>query len=168
MRALVAAMVLIGLLASRQAGPDAPVLASDGARAQAVLGGERVPLVDVAQYHCHDRDLPLIRCFLRQVERDDDLAQGFGVALLGDPYVTFYRDVDYGGTSYTALSPIPSLGSLGWNDLISSFKSLNGGRPHWYRDANYGTPDWRWSAGAWVPNVGSGANDAISSVENDP
>lgn len=150
-------------------GGNVAATGTEAARPRAILEGQAIPLGDVSRYHCHDRDDLVIRCFRDEAARDDDIGRGpAGRGLLADPYVTFYKDEDYGGTSFTAYASIASLATYGWNDLISSFKSLSNGRPHWYRDINYGIPDWRWSAGAWVRNVGSGANDAISSVKNDP
>jgi hypothetical protein len=146
--------------------------ASDPDRPRAVLDGQEIPLGTVVDHHCHDRDLPTIRCF------DDpaDLAEDIGVAardargarLLGVAYVTFVEHEDYGGTAFVAYNPMADLGPYGWNDTISSFKSLNGQRSRFFSDANYGTPSWRWAAGAWVPNVGSAANDVISSLQNVP
>lgn len=150
-------------------GPSRGSTAAQESRPRAVLDAEGIPLDDVRRYHCHDRDYPVIRCFRDEAGRDADTARALGrVELLSDPYVTFYKDVGYGGGSYSAYGPLTNLGIFGWADVISSFKSLNNGRPHWYRDSNYGTPDWRWAAGAWVTNVGSAANDTFSSVENDP
>lgn len=34
--------------------------------------------------------------------------------------------------------------------------------------SNYGTPYWQWTAGSWVSNVGSGANDKFSSLKDVP
>jgi hypothetical protein len=58
--------------------------------------------------------------------------------------------------------------AIGWNDQISSFKSLNDGRPKWWRDINFAGTAWQWGAGAWTPYVGDGANDQFSSVANEP
>jgi hypothetical protein len=90
------------------------------------------------------------------------------MALASEPYATVYRDADYGGSSLTLFGSYSNLGVIGWNDAITSFKSLNGGRPRFYRDAGFGGVSWRWSAGAWVANVGSPANDSFTAVENDP
>jgi len=140
--------------------------ASDPGATRAVLDGQSINISAVSNFHCHDRDAPTIRCFPSSVERDDDV--GIPVSRSTVAYVTFFHDEGYGGGSYTAYNPISNLSDLGWNDCITSFKSLNGQRPHLYSDINYGTPAWRWASGAWVSNVGGEANDATSSIKNDP
>jgi hypothetical protein len=82
--------------------------------------------------------------------------------------VTFYQHASYGGASFTASQPQPDLQNFGWNDVISSFKSLNGQRPKWWDHIGYVAPAWQWSAGAWVSYVGDGANDRFSSAKNVP
>ena len=134
-----------------------------------VLGDRELGPTRVVDFHCHDRDFPTIACFATLDERDDDLmSRENRLARFADPYVTFFQDAGYAGSSYTAYNPISDLGVFGWNDTITSFKSLNGKRPRLYTDAGYGTPSWRWAAGAWVSNVGGAANDATSSIKNDP
>jgi hypothetical protein len=83
-------------------------------------------------------------------------------------YVAFWEHANYGGYSFTASQSIADLRSYGWNDAITSFKSFSGQRPKWWEHVNYGTPSWQWATGAWVANVGEGANDTFSSVKNAP
>lgn len=83
-------------------------------------------------------------------------------------YVTFFEHSSYGGVSYTGSQPLPSLVTIGWNDAISSFKSLNGQRPRWWEHTDYTGLAWQSSAGAWVRYVTDGANDRFSSVKNVP
>lgn len=133
---------------------------------RATLEGAALNLSQVASYNCHDLRSPVDTCFRRVVDRDRDIRRIEARDSL--PYVKIFRDENYGGQSYIISESEPNLASVGWNDEITSFKSLNGGRPRFYQDASYGTPSWRWSAGAWVANVGSSANDKFSSVENAP
>lgn len=151
---------------------------------RAELRGRPIPLSQVAQYHCHDGAYPVIRCFATGAERDHDIGADPGNdgstgwpatgllapagSLISFYYVTFYQDESYGGSSFTASQSIANLGDYGWNDAITSFRSLNGQRPKWWENVNYVTPSWQWPAGAWVPNVGQGANDTFSSVKNVP
>ncbi len=126
--------------------------------------------------HCHDDNYPEIRCFATAAARDADIAvlqaqwaveaaAGLLTPLLTN-YATWYQDQNYGGYTYTTAVAWSNLGDIGWNDMITSFKSLNGGQPKWYVDINYGGAATYWSAGAWVSNVGSGWNDSFSSVYN--
>ena len=102
--------------------------------------------------------------------REDPLISGLSAATTQSAtfYVTFYQHASYGGSSLTASQPIDNLGVYGWNDAISSFKSLYSQRPKWWAHADYGIPSWHWPAGAEVSNVGSGANDTFSAVRNVP
>lgn len=153
-------LILATGMPSSAGGPEQPV---------ALLDGRSIPLSEVSRFHCHDRDAPTIRCFSTSAERDRDLDTGAAGLMDADqPFVTVYRDEDYHGNSLVIYDPIRNLGVYGWNDRITSFKSLNGQRPRLYSHVDYGTPAWRWTAGAWVPNVGSEANDATSSIRNEP
>ncbi len=158
-----AAMAAAGLLAQGLAGDDSP--ASDG-RPRAALEGDLIPLSSVMSYHCHDADWPVISCFRSGSERDTDLTSARSLA--ATPYVTVFADADYGGGSLTATVSYADLGILGWSNAITSFKSLNGQHPKFWEYVDYGLPAWQWTAGAWVANVGSGANDRFSALRNVP
>lgn len=110
----------------------------------------------------------MIRCFRTEAAIDGEMDALDESVDASVAYVRFYQDENYGGGSFTAYDPMPSLSVYSWNDQVTSCKSLNGGRPCWYSDSDFGPPSWRWSAGASVANVGSGANDAFSSLKNDP
>lgn len=137
----------------------------------AYFGAQRIALRDVAQFHCHDRDYPVVRCFLTPDERMSEeaivaAAEGPGVAPVGtaflNPYVRWYRDADFAGPSYEAYYAVPNLAAIGWDNLISSFTPLNGGHPLWWTGANQTGNKWDWGTAA-VGNLGS-ANDQFSSV----
>jgi hypothetical protein len=170
--------VIIGARAASQGTDVEPV---------ATYRGKIIPLEEVALHHCHDGAYPVIRCFDTEEERDEDashlgvdatraVAEGRGGRTAGPAadgllilyYVTFYQNASYGGASFTASQPQPDLQNFGWNDVISSFKSLNSQRPKWWEHIGYVAPAWRWSAGAWVSYVGDGANDRFSSAKNVP
>lgn len=112
-----------------------PTSAADESEVRVVLGDTELDPAEAADFHCHDRDLPTITCFATSDERDDDLSAGdSGSTLLADPYVALFEDEGYGGASYVAYNPFSDLGVIGWNDMITSFKSLNGQRPRLYAD----------------------------------
>lgn len=143
-----------------------PVGAEDRSEREvrAVLDGSVLSLPEVAAHHCHDLSFPVIRCFRSARSRDLDVAS----MLDSTPYVTVFKDADHGGGSYTFGSAWSDLSTIGWNDIITSFKSLNGGRPRFYQHSGYGTPSWRWAAGAWVSYVRASANDTFSSLDDAP
>lgn len=162
---------LIGLLATSLAlSPAGAAAKGNGAEAiQVVLDGARVTITGVSRFHCHDRDGVTLMCFRSERARDADLATGNG----GDgadsvAYVRMFADENYGGGSLTLTQPVSDLGVYIWNDVTTSFKSLNGGRPKFWADVGYTNGAWQWPTGAWVANVGSGANDQFSSVKNVP
>jgi len=159
---LLAACAAVGIIAL---GPSVNAATAD--RLEARLGDKIIPLKDVSRYFCHDRGYPTIECFTVAGDRDADASrESYGA--LSSSFVVFYADEAYRGLNYEAWNAIPDLGSIGWNDMVSSFKSVNAGRPRWFSDSGYGYPSWRWAAGAWVSNVGAAANDKLSSVKNDP
>lgn len=149
--------------------------------------GDDIPLDEVGEYHCHDFDYPIIRCFGTALERDADadaIDSGSAVSVSGEQplstslalrlsatavtYVLWYADSNYGGSSYSMSNPVPDLTAIGWNDRISSFKSTNGGHPKWWQGSNYSGAAWQWVTSAWVSYVGDLANDRFSSVQNVP
>ena len=135
--------------------------------------GAPIPLTDVSRYHCADGAYPVIRCFDTAAELAAEIAAPSAPSSGQDApaviyYVTFYVDASYGGASFTTSQSIADLRVYGWNDMVSSFVSLNGGRPKWWRDIDYAGTAWQWAAGAAVAYVGDGANDQFSSVANEP
>ncbi|MDL2335611.1 MAG: hypothetical protein QFC55_06240 [Chloroflexota bacterium] len=152
-------------------------IASGGNGPHAVFAGHSIRVADVSNYQCHDAAFPVIECFETAVERDFDFvsrtegddALGAGADILSaTSYVTWFDAVNYGGGSFTASLSYSDLSTLGWDNRISSFKSLNGGRPKWWQNTNFTGTSWRWLAGAQVPDVGAGASDQFSSVQNVP
>lgn len=152
------------------AGPWASVAENPAARTPtATLDGSPIPLASVRNHHCHDLAWPTIRCFQTARERDADAVVTIReLALDSTSYVTVFEDDNYGGFSMSFSIDQPNLVLVGWNDVITSFKSLNGGHPKFWENANYGTPSWQWATSAWVANIGSGANDKFSSLKDVP
>jgi hypothetical protein len=140
---------------------------------------EPIALETVGRYHCHDGRHPVITCFDTETERDIDARASTGsttpsassqslASVTATYYVTFYEHANYGGASFTTSQSIAHLGTYGWSDIVSSFKSLNSQRPKWWEHADYGGLSWQWTAGAQVSYVGDGANDRFSSAKNAP
>jgi hypothetical protein len=95
----------------------------------ATLDGEVISPAQAADLHCHDFDYPRIRCFVSSEEMLADIGVAASAeldaanltALAG--FMVVYADPAYAGASRTLSVDYPNLGSLGWNDRISSFKS---------------------------------------------
>lgn len=175
-----ASRVICALLAAILTLYSPPVgRASGPEELQAVFWGEPIALSDVRNHHCHDGQFPKIRCFSTDEERDtdaglvtSDIDLDSGAAeiaqLASSYYVVWYEHSNYAGLSYLTSVSHANLTTIGWNDAISSFKSLNGGRPKWWEHSDYAGSSWQWAAGAWVSYVGNAANDRWSSVKNVP
>ncbi len=169
---LVTGWVLLVLLAAGGLPNPASALSPRDGGPVAFVGGSRIALSDVATFHCHDRDYPIIRCFLTPEQRTAEEAQVAlaaasealipGGAALLDPFVRWYRDPNSGGPSYTAYVSQPDLASIGWDNLISSFTPLNGGHPVWWSLANQTGTKWDWGL-AQASYLGS-ADNQFSSV----
>lgn len=149
-----------------------------GGHLEALLYGEPIDLAAVSLFHCHDLDAPIVRCFRTELERNADAIDGLardasggllatvsGTSLVATIYVLWYEHSNYQGASYFATAPISNLGTYGWSNRISSFKSTNGGSPTWWDLTSYSGSAWQWPTSAWVSYVGADANDRFSSVK---
>lgn len=168
---LVRTLLALGVASGMMSAGGLTVQADDPASRgpTATLHGTPIPLVSVGNHHCHDLAWPVIRCFPTADDRDADAERTSRQQSLDSvSYVVAFEHDNYAGVSITFSRDQPNLSTIGWNDAITSFKSLNGGHPRFWDNANYGTPYWQWATGAWVPNVGSGPNDKISSLKNVP
>ena len=170
---LVASIVLTGGVALAASTPVAAAAPPGGPALVAYLGAQRIPLGTVASYHCHDRDYPVIRCFLTAAERTGEEAapvsvSGRGTVLaspasLMSPYVRWYRDANNSGASFESYVYEADLASIGWDNQISSFTPLNGGHPLWWAGANRSGTKWDWGT-APMSTLGA-ANDQFSSAD---
>ncbi len=136
------------------------------------LGAQRIDPGAIVDLYCHDRDYPVIRCFLTAEQRATEEVQAAGgieaatldptaTALLS-PYVRWYRDTNFAGPSFEAYLAEPDLAAIGWDNKISSFTPLNGGHPAWWSGPNRTGTKWDWGT-ASVGVLGA-ANDQFSSV----
>jgi hypothetical protein len=94
-----------------------------------------------------------------------DALEGFSPDFTG-PYTIAYWDINYGGTALTLYSAVSNLGALGWNDSVSSIKSINCGIPRYYVDAGYSGAYWQNGCNYWSSNLYE-YNDTFSAVLNE-
>lgn len=144
-----------------------------GGPLRADLGGRPIALDDVARYHCHDADYPLIHCFLSQQDLLDSVARYTAdaeaeVGATGTAYVRAYADASFGGSSFTFTADYSNLGTIGWNDRISSFLSLNCGAGEFREHAGYAGFRYPFWCGDRVAYVGDAYNDRFSAVRRQP
>jgi hypothetical protein len=109
-----------------------PVSISAGSGLRAELLGRPLPLVAVANHHCHDFAYPVIRCFDSASALKADVAQASAdsnTRTLAAAAVTYVRVWDltwYAGASMFISQNYSNLGTIGWNDRISSYAAQNG------------------------------------------
>lgn len=168
------ALFMIAALLSPSPAPSSAAKVSDAEMGVTVIyRGVGVPTTKAVQHHCHTRNYPVVRCFDSLVEVKVDLAassdQSRGTEAVthqfSGPYAIAYRDIDFGGSTLTLYGAIADLGILGWNDVISSARSLNCGIPRFYSDINYSGAYMQIACDGSVPNMGN-MNDMLSSVLN--
>jgi hypothetical protein len=139
---------------------------------RATLGGRPLSLAQVADHHCHDLDYPVINCFLTGRELDVAVA----VHLRADrssevfddlqavSYARVYVDATFGGSSMVISRSYDNLGVIGWNDRISSFRTLTAGGGTFWQHAMATGWAYDFCCGSSVTYVGDYFNDQFSSV----
>ena len=96
----------------------------------ATLEGRVISVRASADLACHDLAYPRITCFGTTAKMEADVAQvlergGLKAArTLATGYVIVYEDAGFGGSSRTLSVDYSNLGTIGWSDRISSFKSF--------------------------------------------
>jgi hypothetical protein len=168
------------------AGNSLSVVDPDGKVVTATYQGRSINPTLASHYFCHTRDYPVVRCFDSQAEVDADLgiveptepglkdadtaagpsADNVTPGWSGLAYTIAYWDANYGGSALTIYNAIPALSVLGWDDAISSIKSINCGIPRYYLDPNYASSYWQNACNTWSANLYS-VNDTFSSVVNE-
>lgn len=152
----------------------APVSAADPAGGQitADLEGRPIAVSEIPDWFCHDLDFPQIHCYRTPAKLEHALDLRITAALAGEvgtraviPYVIVYRDATYAGPNTAIAQPYDDLGLIGWNDMISSFKAVNGLSGHFATDArNSGRLYPGFCCNVQVSYVGDAWNDQFSSV----
>lgn len=151
-------------------GAASAVAAGDGSQMTAELDGRSIPLVDVGKWNCHDLDHPVIHCYRTANALDKALAnRGVGplaTTTSGISYVRIWEDASYAGATAILSINYASLGSIGWNDKISSLMAINSQHGEFYEHDNYVGLVYSFCCNVQVANVGGTYNDKFSSVKN--
>jgi hypothetical protein len=143
--------------------------ASDGIHAE--LDGEPVSLEQLDELSCDDFEYPVLTCFATSEELEAAAPARFRSvhrvrAAATSGYVIAWEHADYGGSSRAMSIDYANLGSIGWNDRITSFKSF-GATGRFWQHSPWGGWFYGFGGSTWVGNVGQTYNDAFSGLELD-
>lgn len=165
------ALVLAVMVAALMAIAPMTVVAGNGIRA--VLDGKPISLEQAGQLSCHDFDFPVLTCFTsaeqmeaaaatRAAERPAASGPGANAAL-ATGYVEVFADGAYSGAALAISQDYSYLGTIGWNDRISSLKSY-GATGHFWDNAPTGGFLYYFYSTTQVSYVGDFYNDKFSAV----
>jgi hypothetical protein len=137
----------------------------------ATLDGRPLAVADIDNFHCHDLEYPIIRCFRKAADRDAELETepGAMAAMAGTAataavvYVTVYESPGFAGASLSISQNYDALAVIGWNDRISSFKGRNAETGIFYVDWFASGSSWAFCCNTSVSNLSSW-NNTFSSV----
>ena len=157
-------ITLIILAAAAQPGT---VAGAGSGRITADLDGRSISIRSIARQHCHDFDHPRIHCFSSRRAAETDAGRWLGAAgaaPLIQNYVRIFADAGWAGASMYLSLNYSNLGTIGWNDRISSFKGLNSLSGTFWTEAAYAGYSYSFCCNAQVTYVGDFYNDRFSSV----
>ena len=144
--------------------PESAQVSSGAALLTADLDGRPIELVKVGSYYCHDFDYPRIHCFATPAALEDAVSTTLvAMAATDTNYVLIFENTYYQGAYMYISSDYSILATVGWNDRISSFKSVNSGSGKFWTDWFYGGTSWGFCCNVQTPFLGT-FNDTFSSV----
>lgn len=135
------------------------------------LNGRAIPVEHVGRYNCHDFDYPTLHCFHSERELEASIADRSSgslevLAVTGITYVQVWEHQSYSGNTAYLSNDYGDLGSIGWNDKITSFAAKNSQSGAFYEHNWYSGFIYSFCCNSSVSNVGSSYNDKFSSVRN--
>lgn len=128
---------------------------------RADLDGKPIPLAEVGQWYCEDFDAPVIHCFSSSKALETSVAPI--LATTSVTYVVVYEFTAYQGAYLYISNNVTVLGTLGWNDRISSFSVRNSQSGWFWTDWFYGGTGYQFCCNSQVGSLGS-FDDTFSSV----
>ncbi len=158
-RALAGALVVSAVLGG----------SANAGRLSARLGDVQISLGQAGGMSCHDLDYPVLRCFTSPDALDRDVAERLRstttlAAVAATGYVTVFEHAGYDGARMTLSADQPWLSSIGWNDRISSFKSV-GATGRFFENSPGTGFVYYFSSGAQISYVGNAYNDKFSAFD---
>lgn len=145
--------------------------AAEPGQLSVVLDGKPATVSQAAAYHCHDLRFGLLECYKDAADRDNAVAAILGnaaevlspVAATSTGYVIVWADPTYAGASAVLSQDYANLGTIGWNDRISSYKVYTTYTGAFYDQANYQGLTQYYCCFSQVSYVGAQYNDIFSS-----
>ncbi len=129
----------------------------------AYLDGQPIKPVEVANYYCEDFAYPVINCY-RDPQRLETRVASLLAATATD-YVVIYDYMTYAGPYMYVSEDYTVLALLGWNDRISSLRSVNSQAGHLFTDWFYAGTGWYFCCNSQYASLGSYDN-TFSSVHH--
>lgn len=149
-----------------------PSAAAEPDRLRAFLDGQPATVSYAAAYYCHDLRSGVLECYKDAADRDNAVAKMLGsevsevLGTLGSAstgYVIVWADPSYAGSSAVLSQDYANLGSIGWNDRISSYKVYTTYTGAFYDQANYQGLTQYYCCFSQVSYVGAPYNNIFSS-----
>ncbi len=168
------ALGLLFSLALLAAASPAPASAAAAAPVRAVMDGHAISLAKARSLSCHDFDFPVLTCFRTPAEMETAAAVRAGsgpgadggaapLAAASTGYVIVYVDGSFGGSARALSQDYSYLGTIGWNDVISSLRSY-GATGHFCENAPSGGFAYYFYPTSSVSYVGDYYNDKFSAL----
>ena len=127
----------------------------------AYLDGRRIKPEEVGNWYCQDFAYPIIECY-SDPETLEDRAHSLLTAGTGD-YVVIYDFTGYAGSYMYVSQNYTVLAVIGWNDRVSSMRSINAGAGNFHVDWFYGGSAYYFCCNNQYASLG-GFDNTFSSV----
>jgi hypothetical protein len=162
-------LALASLMAAAMLNAPLTALAADEptARLRAFLGDREIATSEAGRHHCHDLDHPVVRCYRSAAEAERAVAERLQqeASLLATNFVRVFEHASYNGASAYLSQNYSDLGSIGWNDRISSYRVLNGGSGTFHQPVSYSGIQLGFCCNDNVSSLSATYNDQFSSVQ---
>lgn len=139
--------------------------AAEGGRMRVLLDGRPATIGAAARSHCEDLTPGVLECFATSRARDLAVsARGKSSSAASSGYVVAYVNASFGGASIVMSQDYANLGTIGWNDRISSYKVYTSLTGYFYQNSNYSGLAQSYCCFSQVSYVGNAYNDTFSSL----
>jgi hypothetical protein len=149
-----------------------PAVQAQQSEVRADLDGRPINPTRSSSYFCHDFEFPQIHCFSTPGGLEANVAQptsassqvGVVAAFGPNDYVTVYSGPGYAGSFAHLSQNYDALASIGWNDVISSYRARNNRTGTFYEHWFAGGATKKFCCNQNVPSLAAGVDNTFSSV----